>query len=107
MATVAQTKSGFCLQFEWIDDDERPFYCSVDIVPVFPIKQKAPMELARVIITALRKRGHPLGWFHQLRKYEVCDKILEGRVRPIEEFLHIGRFRFLAALKLPLQIIGR
>ena len=59
-------------------DDNEPLYCSIDIVPVFPITKMTPMELARIIITALRKRGHPVGWFHQLRKYEVCDKIVEG-----------------------------
>ena len=82
IATIAQTKSGFCLQFEWVDDEEQPFYCSIDIVPVFSIKKKAPLELARIIVTALRKRGHPLGWFHQLRKYEVCDKIVKGISTP-------------------------
>ena len=78
MATVAQSKTGFCLQFEWLDDDGQPFYCSMDIVPVFPIKKMSPMDLARIIITAMRKRGHHPGWFHQIRKYEVCDRIVRG-----------------------------
>ena len=82
MATVAQSKTGFCLQFEWIDDDRSPYYCSIDIVPVFPIKEKNPMDLARIIITAMRMKDHPQGWFHQIRKYEVCDRIVKGIQSP-------------------------
>ena len=78
MATVAQSKTGFCLQFEWIDDDGQPFYCSIDLVPVFPIEDKNPMDLARIINSAMRMRNHPPGWFHQMRKYEVCDRIVKG-----------------------------
>ena len=82
MATLAQSKTGFCLQFEWIDDDDKPYYCSIDIVPVFPIREKDPIELANIIISAMRKKGHPQGWFHQIRKYEVCDRIVKGIKSP-------------------------
>ena len=37
--TVSQTKSGVALQFEWEghDTDDESIYCSIDLIPIFPI----------------------------------------------------------------------
>ena len=82
LATVAQVKNGFCLQFEWISDEGEAFYCSIDLVPVFPIKKISPTEVARIINTVMRQRGHPPGWFFHFIKYFASDRIIDGLQNP-------------------------
>ena len=82
LATVAQIKNGFCLQFEWISDEGEPFYCSIDLIPLFPIKKISPIEVARIINTVMRKKGHPPGWFQYFMKYVLSDRIIDGLQNP-------------------------
>jgi hypothetical protein len=55
MVTVSQTKIGIGLQFLWksLMFGEDIIYCSVDLVPTFNIKDIAPLNLARIVNTAM------------------------------------------------------
>ncbi len=102
--TVAQTKIGACLQFAWTAElglaiagedysqGNPPFcrrlqreavapppkpldvYCSVDFVPVFPIRPIPPFDLARAVNAGMLGCSAPRGWFKYLENYVTREK---------------------------------
>jgi hypothetical protein len=55
VVTVSQSKIGICLQFLWKPDDggKDVVYCSIDLVPTFPIEDFPPLELAKMVNEAM------------------------------------------------------
>ena len=82
--TVSQTKSGVALQFEWrpekslFPDKTKPqIYCSIDIVPIFPIEPIPTMELTRLINRQMLDADPPEGWLSFMFKYPYEYKIIQ------------------------------
>ena len=69
---VSQTKVGPCLQFEYADESD-VVYCSVDLIPMFNIRQMEAVELARIAVGGMLKR-RPAGWFKAIMGYAKHDK---------------------------------
>ena len=79
--TVSQTKIGLCLQFEWQDDNmttSSRAYCSVDLVPTFPIEPVSVMNLTNSVNSSMLSDSRPRGWWNCLRNYVKQDKIFLG-----------------------------
>ena len=74
--TVSQTKSGIVLQFLW-ERKEKKIFCSIDLIPVFPIQPVTTMFLVKLINTAMLFSDHPRGWLKYLFKYPTDYKIIE------------------------------
>ena len=110
--TVSQTKSGMVLQFlhNWHGNGEK-VYCSIDLIPIFPIEAIPSLELTRSVVESMLGVDPPPGWLHFMFKYpedyrfilelaksgsgkvfSVCMKtmsFLEGRnhhIKPSQEF---------------------
>jgi hypothetical protein len=75
MVAVSQTKVGNGLQLLWKSGKEGEIYCSMDVVPVFQIKGILPLELARLINTAMLME-QPEGWLNYITKYAKADLIV-------------------------------
>ena len=80
--SVSQTKSGVALQFLWEWRKAAPYqvrkiFCSIDLIPVFPIQQVTTMKLAKMINSAMLSIEHPIGWLNYLFKYPREYKIIE------------------------------
>jgi hypothetical protein len=75
VVTVSQTKIGIGLQFIWKSDFGDNIYCSVDLVPTFPIMKIDTLKLARIVnLGMLRER--PEGWLGYMTKYVKSDMIV-------------------------------
>ena len=77
--TVSQTKSGVALQFEWEwhDTETESIYCSIDLIPIFPIEPISAMKLARFINECMLSDDPPIGWLNFLFKYVKEYKIVQ------------------------------
>ena len=79
--TVSQTKSGVALQFEWEwhehDTSTESIYCSIDLIPIFPIEPIPAMKLARFINEFMLCDDPPIGWLNFLFKYVKEYKIVQ------------------------------
>jgi hypothetical protein len=73
--TVSQTKIGIGLQFIWKSDFGENIYCSVDLVPTFPIMKIDTMKLARIVNLGMHKE-RPEGWLSYMTKYVKSDMIV-------------------------------
>ena len=71
---VSQTKVGPCLQFEY-GDDNGIVYCSVDLIPMFNVKEMKAVELARIVVEGMLER-RPAGWLKAIMGYAKHDKFL-------------------------------
>jgi hypothetical protein len=87
--TVSQTKMGVCLQLFWQSKNGLKIYCSVDLVPTFPITRLKALELAQNINTAMLKQ-QPTGWLRYLEKYSTSDVILTDLLDVEDESSQIG-----------------
>ena len=79
---VSQTKSGVALQFvfrenPWSDE----IYCSIDLIPMFPIEEIPTMELTCLINTSMLGINPPRGWLNYMFKYPKEYKIIEMLVK--------------------------
>ena len=75
--TVSQTKIGLCLQFEWQDDSwasASRAYCSVDLVPTFPIESVSVLNLTNTVNASMLSPSHPRSWWNCLSNYVRQDK---------------------------------
>ena len=70
--TVSQTKVGPCLQFEY-GDENGLVYCSVDLIPMFNIREMEAVELARIAVRGMLEQ-RPAGWFKAIMGYAKHDK---------------------------------
>lgn len=77
--TVSQTKSGVVLQFEWEwhDTETESIYCSIDLIPIFPIEPIPAIKLARFINEFMLSDDPPNGWLNFLFKYVKEYKIIQ------------------------------
>jgi hypothetical protein len=75
IVTVSQTKIGIGLQFLWKSVDGLEIYCSVDLVPTFKIIGISPLELAKIVNSAMIYLK-PNGWMKYLTKYAKTDLIV-------------------------------
>jgi hypothetical protein len=75
IVAVSQTKVGIGLQFLWKSDNEEEIYSSVDLVPTFNINPIDPLDLARIINSAMLSQ-RPDGWFNYMKKYAKADLIV-------------------------------
>ena len=87
-----QTKIGVALQFQWawlnINEDPRSsvdkdevimIYCSVDIIPEFPIVPIPVMELAQIVNSAmLACPEQPRGWMRYMSNYAKHHRIIQA-----------------------------
>ena len=73
--TVSQTKIGIALQFEWEWNDEK-IYCSIDLIPLFPIIGIDALELARLVNTAMLGPEKPHKWLKYIYNYFKHYKII-------------------------------
>ena len=78
--TLSQTKSGIVLQFEWEcnesnDNDGVKIFCSIDLIPTFPIEPIPSTRLARLIVANMLCDNPPYGWLNFLFKYAKDYKI--------------------------------
>jgi hypothetical protein len=73
--TVSQTKMGVCLQLFWQSGDGFKIYCSIDLVPTFPIINMKALKLASIVNSAMIQTQPP-GWLRYLEKYAMSDVIL-------------------------------
>ncbi len=79
--TVSQTKAGICLQFQW-KQGEIKIYSSVDIIPMYNVKEIESIALARSVNTGiLLQRSDVHGWLKYLRSYVKTDMVVEGLSR--------------------------
>lgn len=74
---VSQTKSGIALQLEWEqhDKDKNKMYCSIDIIPIFPIEKIPVMGLARLINENMLCAEAPAEWLSFIFKYSQEYKV--------------------------------
>jgi hypothetical protein len=87
--TVSQTKMGVCLQLFWQSKDGIKIYCSVDLVPTFPIIKVKALDLARIVNIEMVKQQPP-GWLRYLEKYSTSDVILTDLFDVEDESSEIG-----------------
>ena len=81
---VSQTKVGVCLQFEYVSQLLGIIYCSVDLIPMFNIREMPSMGLAKIFINALLGPDRPLGWFKSFTDYVKCDKVTHDLADEVE-----------------------
>ena len=62
--TVCKTKSGVALQFEYQDHNGtgRAVYCSIDLIPFFPVEPIKNMDRVRLINEGMLSDDPPEGW---------------------------------------------
>ena len=77
IVTVSTTKSGVALQFmyDWGHSGEK-VYCSIDLIPIFPIEAIPTMELTRSVVDNMLCADAPPGWIHFMFKYPKDYKII-------------------------------
>ena len=74
--TLSQTKSGIVLQFVWeCDDNNVRIYCSIDLIPSFPITPIASLQLVKLIMANMLGDNPPCGWLNFLFKYAKDYKL--------------------------------
>ena len=79
--TVSQTKIGITLQFVWkwpgdAESDAMDIYCSIDIIPEFPIIPIGAIELARIVNSHMLKGGNlPRGFLKYMENYDKHYKV--------------------------------
>ena len=80
-------KSGVALQFtyDWGHSGEK-VYCSIDLIPIFPIEAIPTMELNRSIEENMLAVDAPPGWLHFMFKYPRDYKIILQGPNSIETF---------------------
>ena len=92
MVAISQTKSGIALQFEWVGgvyrDDK--IYCSIDLIPIFPIEPIPALQLAKLINTAMLSSNPPKGWLRFLHKYTTEYMIIQELAEPGAPVLSVG-----------------
>ena len=78
MVTVSTTKSGVALQFmyDWGHSGDE-VYCSIDLIPIFPIEAIPTMELTRSIVGNMLGEDAPPGWLNFMSKYPKDYKIIQ------------------------------
>ena len=78
IVTVSTTKSGVALQFmyDWGLSSGEEVYCSIDLIPIFPIEAIPTMELTRSIVTCMLSDDAPPGWLNFMFKYPKDYKII-------------------------------
>ena len=75
---VSQTKSGVVLQFQFREcPTAEEIYCSIDLIPMFPIEEIATMELTCLINGNMLGINPPQGWLHYMFKYPKDYKIIQ------------------------------
>ena len=75
---VSRTKLGICLQFHWSHEGiEEPFYCSIDLVPVYNIKPVDTKRVIRLVNRAMISKSHPQEWYSSLVNFLREDRIVE------------------------------
>ena len=77
--TVSQSKIGVALQFEWQwhgGQGIESIYCSVDLIPLFPIEAISVLELANLVNSHMLGANPPRGWLKYLFKYPKEFKII-------------------------------
>ena len=55
-------------------------YCSIDIIPEFPIVPMSAVELARMVNAAMLSPEHPPGWLRYLMNYAKHYKIIHDLI---------------------------
>ena len=79
---VSQTKSGVVLQFEFREDNMgESVYCSIDLIPMFPIEEIPTIELTCLINGNMLGINPPQGWLHYMFKYPKDYKIIQMLVK--------------------------
>ena len=78
IVTVSTTKSGVALQFlyDW-GHNGKAVYCSIDLIPIFPIEAIPTMELTRAIVGKMLSEDAPPGWLQFMFKYPKDYKIIQ------------------------------
>ena len=74
---ISQTKVGACIQLEYNFNALGTVYCSVDLIPMFKIKEMAAMELSRIGNKAMLAPDHPWGWFKYLMGVVRHDRVTQ------------------------------
>ena len=75
---VSRTKMGICLQFLWLHEQiEKPFYCSIDLVPAYNIIPKNIKSVIQMVNMAMIGKYHPKGWYNNLVNFLKEDRIVE------------------------------
>ena len=77
LVAVSQSKIGVCLQFLYRTINHGRLYCSVDLVPKFPIVGVELMKAVRAVNRVMLGQDHPAGWFSYLRNYVQSDRIVD------------------------------
>ena len=77
---VSQTKIGMTLQFvwKWPGDEKseaKDIYCSIDIIPEYPIEPIPASRLAKLVNAAMLMQDPPMGWLKYLSNYDKHYKI--------------------------------
>ena len=73
--TVSHTKCGVCLTFDWTHE-EITTVLTIDLVPVFPIKNCKVMGLFSSVTKTLLTEPRPPNWLSYTRKFITEDMIL-------------------------------
>ena len=86
---VCFTKIGPCLIFKWhnkgrFQDEPEEVIITVDLVPVFPVKESNTMTLFDTVLKTLMKNTPP-GWLKGLDSFNDRDKVLPGAFKKVVE----------------------
>ena len=86
---VCFTKMGPCLIFKWhnkgrFEDEPEEVIVTVDLVPVFPVKESNTMKLFDTVLMTLMKKTPP-GWRKSLDIFNKRDKVLPGAFKKVVE----------------------
>ena len=74
---ISQTKVGACIQLEYNFNALGTVYCSVDLIPMFKIKEMDAMKLSRIGNIAMLAPDHPWGWFKYLMGVVRHDRVTQ------------------------------
>ena len=75
--TISQTKVGACIQLEYNFNGLGATYCSIDLIPMFKIKEMDAMVLSRIGNKAMMALDHPQGWFKYLMGVVKHDRVTQ------------------------------
>ena len=92
IVAVSQTKSGIALQFVWQSEKfgSEALYCSLDLIPMFPIEAIQVTVLTRLINTPMLGKDPPRGWLRFLYKYVVEYMMIKELAQAGEEAISVG-----------------